>query len=155
MDDISRGIQAHVSKRRVVFERSCSVLALQRHDFHIPRQRLILQLATYGGDVDITLARGNGAEFDIVLHSCGFAIGISFSNRADGSNVDIFDIIFRGQVHNLTLQGGIVKLSNAARFGADIQCGLVMRVRHIARQIDAATGGVGAGNVDAALFYTN
>ena len=105
----------------------------------------------HGGDVDIPFAGRNGAEFDIIRHRSDIA-GCVFNRRAHSSEMDIFDIVFRRQVHNLALQGRVVELSDATRFGADIQRSQVMGISHITRQVDAAAVGVGAGDVDAAHF---
>ena len=69
--------------------------------------------------------------------------------------MDILDIILRREVHNLALQGGVVKLLNAARCRADVQFRLIVGVRHIARQVDAAAAGVGALDVYLAHIRAN
>ena len=125
-------------------------MALQRDDFHVPRQRLILQHAAHNGDVDIPFTGRNSTKLNIVLHSRGFAIGISFSNRADGSDMDILDIVLRRQVHDLALQGRVVILENAARFRFNRQLGKIIGVRHVARQVDTATVGIGALDINLA-----
>ena len=67
----------------------------------------------------------------------------------------VTNIVFRREVHNLALQRRVVKLRNAAGFGVHCQRSLIVGVRHIARQVDAAAAGVGALNIDAALFRAN
>ena len=62
--------------------------------------------------------------------------------------MDILDIVYRRQVHNLALQGGVVELLNAPRCRADVQLRLIVGVGHIAHQVDTATAGVGALDVD-------
>ena len=69
--------------------------------------------------------------------------------------MDIPDIVLRRQVHNLALQERIVKLCNAAGFGVNSQCRLVVGVGHVACQINAAAAGVGALDVNFAHFRAN
>ena len=145
LGDIPFRGQGHVSKRRVLIERGGAVFALQFHNLHVPRQGLALQDAARGGDVDIPFARGHGAEPDVVRYGTA-------SLSANRSDMDIPDIVFRRQVHNLALQGRIVKLRDAAGFGVHGQRSLVMGVGHIARQVDAAAAGVGALDVNFAHF---
>ena len=69
--------------------------------------------------------------------------------------MDIFDIILRRQVHDLALQGGSVILEDTAPGGAYRQRSLIVGVSHIVRQVDAAAAGIGALDVDTALFRAN
>ena len=125
---------------------SCvAIFALQRHDFHIARQGLIIQYAASGRDIDAALAVGNGTEFDTIRH--GIAIFLT-----NGYDMDIVNIVFRRQVHNLALQGNASILIDATTGGADAQCSFVMGISHIAHQVDAAACIVGALDVNAALF---
>ena len=154
LGDIACCIQGHIPQSRVILESNVSVLALKRHDCHVPAKGLILQYAADSGDVDIPIAGRNGAEFDVVRHRSDFAVSV-FNRRAHRSEMDILNIVFRRQVHDFALQGSVIKLGNAPRFGADIQRSLIMRVRHIARQVDTAACSILAFDVDAALFCAN
>ena len=69
--------------------------------------------------------------------------------------MDILDIVFRRQVHNLALQGRVVKLRDAPRCGVDVQRSLVVGVGHVAPQVDAAACGVGTTDVDTTRFRAN
>ena len=151
LGDIPGGVQSHVTKSRTLREGVASVLALEFDDFHIPRQGTIRQYATYSGNVDVSLISGNGTELDVVIHRCDIAIGI-FGRRAEGDEMDILDVVLRRKIHNLALQGGVVKLGNAACCGAYRQGGLIVRVGHIARQVDAAAAGISALDVDFTHF---
>ena len=148
LDNISFRGQGHVSKRRVLIERGGAVPALQFHNLHVPRQGLALQDAARGGDVDIPFARRNSAEPDVVRYGTA-------SLSANGNKMDIPDIVLRRQVHNLALQRRVFKLRNAAGFGVNSQCRLVVGVGHVARQVDAAAAGVGDLNIDASLLRAN
>ena len=66
--------------------------------------------------------------------------------------MDILDVVLRRQVHNLALQGGVVKLGNTASVGADGKRGLVMGVSHVVRQVDVAVFVTVSFNGNAALF---
>ncbi len=66
--------------------------------------------------------------------------------------MDILNVVLRHKIHNLALQGGVVKLGNAACCGAYRQGGLIVRVGHIARQVDAAAAGISALDVDFTHF---
>ena len=151
LGDIPGGVQSHVTKSRTLREGVASVLALEFDDFHIPRQGTIRQYATYSGNVDVSLISGNGTELDVVIHRCDIAIGI-FGRRAEGDEMDILDVVLRRKIHNLALQGGVVKLGNAACCGAYRQGGLIVRVGHIARQVDAAAAGISALDVNFTHF---
>ena len=153
LGDIPVRGQGHVAQLGAL-EFAVAVLALQRDDFHVPRQGQVLEHAAHGGDVDISRAGGNGAELNLVIHRSDIALGV-FCSRADGSDMDILDIVFRLQSHDLALQERVVKLGDLARSGADVQLGLIMGVRHIARQVDAAARVVGALDVDTAFFRAN
>ena len=69
--------------------------------------------------------------------------------------MDILDIVFRRQVHDLALQGRVVKLRDAPRCGVDVQRSLVVGVGHVAPQVDAAACGVGTTDVDTTRFRAN
>ena len=140
-------VQGHVPKLRIL-DIVAAALALERQDCHIPRQGSS-QFAANDCNVDIPFAGGNSIELDIVRNLAASVL------RANGSDMDILDIVLCREGHNLALQGGVVKLCNAARFGADIQRSLVVRIGYIARQVNAAAFIVGAFNIDTALFRSN
>ena len=95
LGDIPRGVQRHIPQHRIFVENSAAVLALQCQDFHIPRQDFISQHTADGGNVDISLAGGNGVQLDIVRH---IAICVF---RAEGSNMEACNIVMRRQPHIL------------------------------------------------------
>ena len=134
--------QGHFPEIRVLVESGIAVLALERNDFHIAIQA---SAAASGGNVDIPLAGRNSAEPDVVRYRTA-------SLRADRSNVDILDIVFRRQVHDLAFQSRVIKLEDSSPYGVNRQCSFVMRVRHIACQVDATACCVGAGKVDTSFF---
>ena len=151
LGDVARRIQRHVPKGRVRRKSGVSALALEFDDFHVAGQGLVRQQSAHGGDVDVPLVVGNGGELDIVIHRGDIAVRV-FGRRADGSEMDILDIVLRRQVHDLTLQERVVKLRNAARLGTNRQRSLVVGVRHVARQVDVAARVVSALDVNLAHF---
>ena len=151
LGNIPCSIQGHIAHIHIVTESRVSVLALERHQLHVPRQGLILLYAACGCDIDISRIGGNSTEPDIVRHRGDLAIAI-LDSLTDGNDMDILDIVFCLQSHNLALQGGVVILEDAAPCGVDRQRSLIIRIGHISRQVDAAPQGIGAFQVDAAGF---
>ena len=144
--DIPGGGKGHTSDGRVAPAGGSADVARKACYFHVPRQRPVVPQAADGGDIDAARPVGNGVEPDVIRH-----VAVR-ERRADGGDMDVFDVAFRDQAHMIALQQGVVVLEDSSRRGADVQRRLVVGVRHVARQVDIAAVGVGAPDIDAAFF---